>query len=58
MRWLHDLIIEVACCLKLRWESKATPKSFRVVEEGRIVPAMFIEDGGEILEACGHYECG
>ena len=46
MRWLHDLIIEVACCLKLMWESKVTPRSFRVVEEeGRVVPAMFIEDG-------------
>ena len=45
MRWLHDFITEMACCLKLRWDSKVTPRSFRVVEEGRVVPAMFIEDG-------------
>ena len=45
MRWLHEFITEMACCLKLRWESKVTPRSFRVVEEGRVVPAMFIEDG-------------
>ena len=42
--------IKVACCLKMRWESKVTlRKNFRIVE-GRIVPAMFIEDGREILE--------
>ena len=38
MRWLQDFIIEVACYLKLRWDSKVTPRSFRV-EEGRIAPA-------------------
>ena len=27
VRWLHDFIIEMACCLKLRWESKVTPRS-------------------------------
>ena len=48
MRWLHDFITEMACCLKLRWESKVTLRSFRVVEEeGIVVPAMFIEDGGD-----------
>ena len=43
MRWLHDFIIEMACCLKLRWESKVTLSSFRVIEEeeGRIIPDHF-----------------
>ena len=41
------------CCLKLSWESKVTPRSFRVVEEeGRVVPAMFIEDGGDRFLRC------
>ena len=48
MRWLQDFITEVACCLKLRWESKLTPRSFRAVEEGRRMLAMFIEDGREV----------
>ena len=53
MRWLHDFITEMACCLKLSWESKVTPRSFRVVEEeGRVVPAMFIEDGGDRFLRC------
>ena len=41
MRWLHDFIIEMACCLKLRRESKVTLSSFRVIEEGRIMPDHF-----------------
>lgn len=40
----------MACCLKLRWESKVTPSSFSVVKEVRKVPAIFIEDGGQALE--------
>ena len=28
------------------------PRSFKVVEEGRIVPAMFIEDGGDRFLRC------
>ena len=41
MRWLHDFIVEMACCLKLRRESKVTLRSFRVLEEGRIMPDHF-----------------
>ena len=53
MKWLQDFVIEEACCLKLRWESTLMPRSFRVVEEeGRVVPAMFIEDGGERFLRC------
>ena len=33
MRWLHDLMMEAECSLKLRWESKVTPRSLIVVEE-------------------------
>ena len=34
-------------------ESKVTSRSFRVVEEeGRVVPAMFIEDGGVRFLRC------
>ena len=47
------VIIEMTCCLKLRWESKVTPRSFRIVEEeGRVVLAMFIEDGGDRFLRC------
>ena len=52
MRWLHDFIIEMVCCLKLRWESKVMPRNFRVAEEGRIVPVMIIEDEGDRFLRC------
>ena len=53
MRWLKDFITEALRCLKPRWESKVTPRSFRVVdEEGRVVPAMFIEDEGDRFLRC------
>ena len=53
MRWLHDFITEVACCLKLRWESKVKGvNKCRVLVEGRIVPAMFIEDGRDGFLKC------
>ena len=40
MKWFQHFIVEMASYLKMRRESKAMPRSFRVEGVGRIVPAM------------------